>query len=202
MNPYHNTPDAELLRIVAGDDVAKALQHRPLIEICGFRQPTMRTGVEESPSVYGIPPAIDAARELFTRCLATAMNMEGSHRISSAQNAKDFVRMKCAGLEREVFSVIWMNKKHDVIAVENLFLGTVDSSQVHPREVVKSAIKQNAVSAAFYHNHPSGHAEPSPADIKITKTLADALNVIDVWVLDHLIVAGTDVASLRERGEM
>jgi DNA repair protein RadC len=202
MNPYRNTPDAELLRIVAGDDVAKALQHRPLIEICGFRQPTARIGVEESLSVYDIPPAIDAARELFTRCLATTMNMEGSHRISSAQNAKDFVRMKCAGLEREVFSVIWMNKKHDVIAVEDLFLGTVDSSRVYPREVLKSAIKHNAAVAALFHNHPSGHAEPSPADIKITKTLADALDVIDVRVLDHLIVAGTDVASLREKGEM
>ena len=119
MNPYRNTSDAELLRIVAGDVVANTLQHRPLIEICGFRQPTMRTGVEEeSPAVYGIPPTIDAARELFTRCLASTMNMEGTRQISNTQNAKDFVRMKCAGLEREVFSVIWMNHKHDVIAVE------------------------------------------------------------------------------------
>jgi DNA repair protein RadC len=202
MNPYHNTPDAELLRIVAGDDVAKALRHRPLIEICGFRQPTAQIGVEESPSVYGIPPAIDAARELFTRCLATTMNMEGAHQISSAQDVKDFVRMKCAGLEREVFSAIWVNNKHDVITVEDLFLGTIGHCNVHNREVVRAAIKHNAAAVLFYHNHPSGHAEPSRADIKITKTLVDALGVIDVRVLDHLIVAGTDIASLREKGEM
>lgn len=202
MNPYHNTPDAELLRIVAGDAAANALQHRPLIEICGFRQPTARIGIEESPAAYDIPCAIDAARELFTRCLATPMNMEGSHQISRPQDAKDFVRMKCVGLEREVFSVVWMNKKHNIVAVEDLFLGTVDASRVYPREVVKSAIKHNAAAALLFHNHPSGHVEPSPADIKITKTLADALDVIDVLVLDHLIVSGTDVASLREKGEM
>lgn len=202
MNPYRNTPDAELLRIVAGDAAANALQHRPLIEICGFRQPTVRIGVEERPAAYGIPPAIDAAHELFTRCLATPMNMEGAHQIGNPQNAKDFVRMKCAGLEREVFSVIWMNHKHDAITVEDLFLGSIGYAPVLKREVVKSAVKHNAAAALLYHNHPSGHAEPSPADIKITKTLADALDVIDVRVLDHLIVAGTDVASLREKGEM
>jgi len=114
-------------------------------------------------------------------------------------NTKDFLSFKLANYEREVFAVMLLNTQHQLIEYRELFFGTIDSASVHPREVVKVALEVNASAIIFAHNHPSGIAEPSESDKRITKRLTDALGLIDVRVLDHVVVGRTPV-SFAERG--
>ncbi|MCE2714994.1 MAG: DNA repair protein RadC [Acidibacter sp.] len=100
----------------------------------------------------------------------------------------------------EVFCCLYLDARHRLIAFEELFRGTIDGASVHPREVVRQALAHNAASLIFAHNHPSGVAEPSRADELITLRLRDALALVDIRVLDHLIVAGPRVVSLAEKG--
>jgi DNA repair protein RadC len=100
----------------------------------------------------------------------------------------------------EVFGVLFLDNRHRVLAFEELFRGTVDGASVHPREVVRRALRHNAAAVILSHNHPSGVAEPSQADQQITRRLRDALGLIDVRVLDHLVVGDGDCCSLAERG--
>jgi DNA repair protein RadC len=90
--------------------------------------------------------------------------------------------------------------RHRVIAFEELFRGTIDGASVHPREVVRAALKHNAAALIFAHNHPSGVAEPSDADRRLTRRLSDALALVDIRVLDHFVVGDGEVASFAERG--
>ncbi len=102
--------------------------------------------------------------------------------------------------EREVFVVVFADNRHRVIACEELFQGTIDGATVHPREVVKAALRHNAAAVILAHNHPSGVPEPSTADRRITERLVEALKLVDVRVLDHLVVGGCEAVSLAERG--
>ena len=99
----------------------------------------------------------------------------------------------------EVFTVLWLDTRHRVLGFEELFRGTIDGSSVHPREVVKSALHKNAAACILAHNHPSGISTASNADRAITRRLKDALSLIDVRVLDHIIV-GEDCLSFAEAG--
>jgi DNA repair protein RadC len=96
--------------------------------------------------------------------------------------------------------VIYLTKRHQFIACQDLFRGTIDGASVYPREVLKEALKMNAAAVIFAHNHPSGIADPSQADLDITRILKDALALVDIRVLDHLIIAGGDTVSFAERG--
>jgi DNA repair protein RadC len=100
-------------------------------------------------------------------------------------------------LDHEVFCVIYHTKRHQFIACEDLFRGTIDGALVYPREVLKEALKHNAAAVILAHNHPSGVAEPSQADLDITKQLK---KVLEIKVLDHIIIGGGDVMSFAERG--
>jgi DNA repair protein RadC len=120
--------------------------------------------------------------------------------ITAPADAFDFARLLLAAEEREIFAVILLNTQHQVIHTEKLFFGTIDSSSVYPREVVKLALAHNAAAVIFAHNHPSGVAEPSEADKRITRRLVDALELIDVRVLDHIVVSLTGHTSFAERG--
>ncbi len=102
--------------------------------------------------------------------------------------------------EREVFLVVFLDNQNRVIDTEEMFSGTIDAASVYPREVVKSALQHNAKSIILCHNHPSGNPEPSGADRRITRRLSDALNFIDVNVLDHFVVGAEGVVSFAERG--
>ena len=93
-----------------------------------------------------------------------------------------------------------LNKRHRVIGFEELFRGTIDVASVPPREVVKEVLARNAAAVILAHNHPSGEPEPSRADITLTRRLVEALALIDVRVLDHMVVGGTEVISFAERG--
>ena len=119
--------------------------------------------------------------------------------ITSVADTKSFLKLKLEHLEHEVFSVLLLNNKHAVIHYSEMFRGTIDAANVHPREVVKEVLAFNASAVVFAHNHPSGVAEPSRADMDITNKLKDALTLIDVRVLDHIVV-GEKVVSFAERG--
>ena len=119
---------------------------------------------------------------------------------TSSSSVRDWLRLQLATLDREAFTVLWLDNQHRLIAHDTLFLGTVNSVTVHPREVVKSGLKNNAAAVVLAHNHPSGEAEPSKADRLITERLQQALELVDIRLLDHLIIGGMDIASFAERG--
>jgi len=119
--------------------------------------------------------------------------------LTSPQDGKDYAKLQLATYEHEVFACIFLDSRNRVIAFEKLFRGTIDCASVYPREVVKACLSHNAAAVIFAHNHPSGATEPSQADIQITERLKNALQLIDITVLDHLIV-GEDVVSFAERG--
>ena len=119
--------------------------------------------------------------------------------LSDPRDASAWLRMHCASMAAEVFGVIFLDNKHRILSTRELFRGTIDGCSVAPREVVRAVIECNAAAVVLYHNHPSGNAEPSAADVAITQTLKQALDLIGCRVLDHLI-AGETVTSLSQRG--
>lgn len=137
---------------------------------------------------------ITAAREHMSRRIR-----RGTH-LTSPKATRNYLTLKLGTLEREVFAVIFLHKRHRPISYQEMFQGTIDGASVHPREVVKEALKQNAAAVILAHPHPSGVAEPSQADELITQRLKEALSLVDIRVLDHIIVAGGDTTSFAERG--
>ena len=121
--------------------------------------------------------------------------------IVSALNSKDLFRQKLALREQEVFAALFLDNKHRVIAYEELFFGTIDSASVHPRIIVQRALQLNAAAVIVAHNHPSGEPQPSREDEKITLRIKEALALVDVQLLDHLVV-GDRCLSLAECGYM
>lgn len=120
--------------------------------------------------------------------------------MSSPQLVKDYLRVQIGTLEHEVFTVLFLDVQNRLMALKEMFRGTVSQTSVYPREVVKEALVLNAAAVILAHNHPSGRAEPSRADEYLTQSLKSALSLVDVRVLDHLVVAGADVVSFAERG--
>lgn len=129
-----------------------------------------------------------------------AAQVRGSELLASPQAVRDYLRIKLGLLEHEVFAVIHLDAQHRVIAYVEMFRGTVTQASVYPREVVKEALAHNAAAVVLVHNHPSGVVQPSRADELLTQTLKNALSLVDVRVLDHLVVTHTDVLSFAERG--
>jgi DNA repair protein RadC len=120
--------------------------------------------------------------------------------LASPRAARDFLVARLRDRDHEVFCCLFLDTRHRLICFEELFRGTVDGASVHPREVVKQALARNAAAVILAHNHPSGVAEPSHADEIITTRLRDALALVDIRVLDHLIVGDGSCTSLAERG--
>lgn len=120
--------------------------------------------------------------------------------LTSPKETADFLSSRLRDYAFEVFAVIFLDNRHRVLAFEELFRGTIDGASVHPREVLRRALHHNAAAVVLSHNHPSGVAEPSQADCRITERLRDALAMVDVRVLDHLIIGDGSCCSLAERG--
>jgi DNA repair protein RadC len=120
--------------------------------------------------------------------------------ISSPNAARDYCRLKLGNRPHEVFAVLWLDAQNRLIEYEELFTGTLTQTSVYPREVVKAAMIHNAAGVILTHNHPSGVAEPSQADQMLTTTLKQALTLVDVKVLDHLVVSSAGTTSFAERG--
>ena len=120
--------------------------------------------------------------------------------LNNPSMTREYLMLRFAGLEHEVFTCLFLDNRNRVIVCEELFRGTVDGASVHPREVVKRALRYNAAAVILAHNHPSGIAEPSSADELITRRLKEALIVVDIRILDHLVIAGATAESFAERG--
>ena len=114
--------------------------------------------------------------------------------------AKDYLMLKYAGLQHEIFGSIWLDAQNRLISEDVLFRGTLTQTSVYPREVVKEGLRRNACSVILFHNHPSGCTEPSRADEMLTQTLRSALTLVDIKVLDHLVIAIGGAVSFAERG--
>lgn len=122
--------------------------------------------------------------------------------LESPETVKELFQTRLQCEEREVFMVAFLDNRHSLIECEPLFYGTVDSASVYPREVVKRALELNSAALILCHNHPSGVAEPSRADIDITHKLTKACGLVGIRILDHIIVGSGYQVSLAERGEM
>lgn len=120
--------------------------------------------------------------------------------ITSPHQTRQWLGVHLADKENEQFGCMFLTAQHHVICMETLFYGTIDGTSVHPRVIVKRALQVNAAAVVCYHNHPSGVAEPSQADVRITERLRSALAMVDIRVLDHLVVGGMDITSMAERG--
>lgn len=123
-----------------------------------------------------------------------------SSALKSPQHTREFLALCLRDYPYEVFACLFLDNRHRVIEFEELFRGTINGASVYPREVVKKALEHNAAAVIFAHNHPSGVAEPSNADRQITRQLTDALALVEIKVLDHLVVGDGEIVSLAERG--
>lgn len=121
-------------------------------------------------------------------------------KIDSPDATRDYLRLWLSGRRNEVFGALFLDTRHRVLCVKELFQGTVNGASIYPRVVVQQAIACNANAVVFFHNHPSGVPEPSRADETITLRLSDALRLIDVRVLDHIVVGVEGTVSFAERG--
>ena len=137
---------------------------------------------------------LEAARTILAR------RVRRGAAISNPRHTREYLRLHLAPRDHEVFAILFLDNRHRVIEFVPLFRGTIDGASVYPREVVKEALARNAAAVILAHNHPSGVAEPSQADEVITTRLRDALALIDVRVLDHLVVTGDSIVSFAERG--
>ena len=135
--------------------------------------------------------------ERAAEALAAKYKREGT--FTNPTNVKEYLKLKLGAHDREVFAVMLLDNQHQLISFEELFFGTIDAASIYPREVVKAALNHNAAAVVFAHNHPSGIAEPSQADRRITQRLVDALKLVDIRVLDHIVV-GEDCVSFAEKG--
>ena len=119
---------------------------------------------------------------------------------TSPELVKEYLITKLAGFEHEVFAALFLDAKHQLIQYVEMFRGSIDSASVYPREVVKEALRLNAAAVIFAHNHPSGNPEPSQADKILTQRLKEALLLVEVRSLDHIVVGGQQTVSFAERG--
>ena len=196
--------DAELLAVLLGsgsrgkDAIALG---RELLASAGSLDALLGRP-EQSLLIVGLGPAkrarITAALELARRSLAEQLQQKPS--LGSPRDSGDYLRAQLRHLPYEVFGCLWLDNRHRVLGFEELFRGTVDGASVHPREVVRSCLRHNACAVIFAHNHPSGVAEPSAADRAITHELRNALQLVGVRVLDHLVIGSGEPVSMAARG--
>lgn len=196
--------DAELLSVLlqTGIKGKNALEvARELINQFGGLQGIMTANHQDLVAHPGVGQAkaarFQAMRELSHRQLLEQIQNRDILSCSSA--TRNYLRARFRHRQSEVFCCVFLNNQHHVVKLEEMFHGTIDGAAVYPREVVKRCLHHNAAAVIFAHNHPSGVAEPSQADIAITRKLKSALQTIEVRVLDHLVIGATDVISLAER---
>ncbi len=197
--------DAELLAIflrtgVVGKSAVDLA--RELLARFGNLTQLFAAGENEFCAIHGMGQAkfvqLQAVLEMSRRALHE--EMQSGDALNSPRAVRDFLQLLLRGKQQEVFVAIFLDAQHRVVATEELFQGTLTQTSVYPREVVKRALFHNAAALIFAHNHPSGVAEPSQSDQLLTDTLKQALQLVDVRVLDHFIVAGAGCLSFAEKG--
>ena len=202
--PGHLT-DAELLAVLLGRGVAgvSALDlARHLLARFGGMRGVLNAGHAELEALHGLGPgksaALTAARECCCRYMGEKL-LPGKT-LSSPGDSQEFLLARLRDRPQEVFCCIFLDNRHRVLAFEELFQGTIDNTTVYPREVVRQALQRNAAALILAHNHPSGVPEPSEADRLITRRIRDALELVDVRLLDHFVVGDGTCVSLASRG--
>jgi DNA repair protein RadC len=197
--------DAELLALFlgsggAGEDAVSSA--RGLIARHGSLAALLARDARAMLSERGLGPArcalLLAAQELGARVLSA--QLQRGPAIADERGAGLLFRQRLAQLPHEVFACLFLDSRHRMLAFEELFRGTIDGSEVHPREVVRRCLAHNAAAVIIGHNHPSGIAEPSAADRQITRRLQEALGLIDVRLLDHFVVGEGEPYSFAARG--
>jgi DNA repair protein RadC len=197
--------DAELLALllrsgIQGKNVLQLAQE--LVDRFGGVAGLLHTPAEALKTVKGLGPAkraeLVAVLELARRALAQQLTQKPL--FNTPQAVRDYLQLQLGGLHHEVFAVLFLDSQHRLIALEEMFRGTLTQTSVYPREVVKHALTLNASSVVLAHNHPSGTAQPSRADEALTHTLKAALALVDVRVLDHFVVTASQAVSMAELG--
>lgn len=197
--------DAELLALLLrtglpGKNVVQLAQE--LLDRFGGMGGLLHTPAAQLQQVKGLGPAkraeLLAVVELARRALA--QTLQERPLFDSPQAVRQYLQLQLGGHRHEVFAVLFLDSQHRLLALEELFRGTLDQAAVYPREVVLRALHHGAAAVVLAHNHPSGVAEPSRADEAITRTLKTALAVVDVRVLDHFVVTAQRSCSMAERG--
>lgn len=139
--------------------------------------------------------------EIIQRALAIlAAKHQKGHSIENPADTRNYVQLLLAERKNEVFCVLFLDNKHRVLSFEEMFFGTIDGASVHPRVIVQRALELNAAAIILVHNHPSGVAEPSQADHNITGRIKDALALMEIRILDHIVVSAEGTVSFAERG--
>jgi DNA repair protein RadC len=197
--------DAELLAIFLGsglrgqDAVATA---RSLLAHHGPLRSLLERGPEELARLPGLGPAracrLSAALELCNRYLAAGL--ERGEALTDPVAAGRYFAQRLRSRPHEVFAALFLDGRHRALAFEELFTGTIDGAEVHPREVVRRALAHNAAAVIVGHNHPSGSAEPSAADRTVTARLKQSLTLVDVRLLDHFVIGDGKPVSMAARG--
>ncbi|SFG98673.1 RadC family protein [Neptunomonas qingdaonensis] len=197
--------DAELLAIflrtgikgVSAVDLA-----RDLLKRFGGLRPLLESSQDDFCEALGLGPAkyaqLQAVLEMSRRHLMASL--QRGELMESPGAVRQYLLAQMRHHQQEVFACLFLDNKHRIIRFEPLFYGTIDAASVYPREVVKKSLSVNAAAVILAHNHPSGVAEPSLADKQITRRLIDALMLVDIRVLDHMIVGDSEVVSFAELG--
>ncbi|AMS33159.1 hypothetical protein AEM42_13675 [Betaproteobacteria bacterium UKL13-2] len=175
---------------------------RDLLSEFGSLHALFAAPVNHLTSIHGMGTAKYVQLQAVLEMARRAMNeeMKAADALSNPRAVRDYLRITLSRLPHEVFVAVFLTAQNRVIQVEELFRGTLTQTSVYPREIVKRALAHNAASVILAHNHPSGEATPSQADRALTKTLAEALSVVDIRVLDHFIVAPGASLSFAEQG--
>ena len=199
--------DAELLAIflrtgAAGKSAVDLARH--LLSKFGSLRALLEADQPTFSGELGLGPAkfaqLQAVQEMNRRHLAERLRVRSA--LENPQAVRDYLKSMLRHEQQEVFGCLFLDSRHQVLSFEALFRGSIDSTSVHPREVVKRALAHNAAALILCHNHPSGNATPSQADRLLTKRLQEALQLIDVRILDHFIVGDGDPLSMAEYGWM
>lgn len=175
---------------------------RRLVARFGSLRAVLEAGPERLLAEHGVGPAA-AARLAFLPELARRYFAEGlpaGEAIRCPADTAAFLQARTRHLGHELFCCLYLDNRHRVLRFDELFRGTIDGTSVYPREVVKEALSVNAAAVIVAHNHPSGVAEPSQADERITRRLKSALELVDIRLLDHLIIGDGATTSLASRG--
>jgi len=197
--------DAELLgpflQSGSGGPAARELAERLLLRFGGLRQ-LLHADADALAAEYGIGASrtriILALPELAKRYFEASLPRGVA--IKSPDDTRAFLQAKMRHLGHELFCCLYLDNRHRVLRFDELFRGTIDGTSVYPREVVKEALAINAAAVILAHNHPSGVAEPSQADERITRRLKSALELVDIRLLDHLIIGHGEATSMASRG--
>jgi DNA repair protein RadC len=199
--------DAELLAIflrVGRKGVNAKQMAQELIDYFGGLGPLLKADQKVFCAAKGLGQAkfcqLQATLELTRRYLDEQLRTEDI--LTSPEKVMDYLAIQMRDNHREVFAVMLLDRRHRLIELLELFFGTISSASVHPREVANAALEKNASSVIVAHNHPSGSAEPSRADILITKRLKSALEIIDVKLLDHFVIGKGEIVSLAGMGKL